>query len=218
MQLSITKVISGMKRIFLLFLLVTSCSNPVRQTSQRELQEQRNPVTVAVQKRELQLKPIAGDRSEPLFAEAIDHRAKAANLSPLRKKAINRDDLEFRVWVGFGKKPLEGFIIKRENMQWDGMFLESMNVTNKPPYCRQLSPPKSGWERLYSEVIDNGLFVLPDSSQFPVPDGTSYVVEIKKGGVYRTYSYLTPDSQRWQEAKKMLRIVSILYTGFGIER
>jgi len=63
---------------------------------------------------------------------------------------------------------------------------------------------------------------LPDSSQLKdeqiVHDGTSYVVEVKKDGVYRKYAYGNPDYQPWPEAKQMLRIASILYTGFGIER
>ena len=174
------------------------------------------------QKVESQLKPVAGDRSEPLFAETINERAKEANLFPLKSKKLNRDDLEFQVWVGFGKKPLEGFVIKRVAAQWEGTFLESINLTTKPPYRKQLSPPKSGWEQFWSQLLDAGLLSLPDSSQLKdeveVFDGTSYVVEVKKDGVYRTYAYMNPDYQKWAEAKQMLRIADILYTELGIAK
>jgi hypothetical protein len=199
-----------------------SCSAPVRQELSRQSQEQENLSARAAQKAQAQLKPVAGDRSEPLFAETIDERAKAANLLPLKSKKLNGDDLEFRVWVGFGKKPLEGFVIERADGQWKGTFLESMNATTRPPYRRQLSSPESGWEELWSQVVDSGFLSLPDSSQLKgevgVLDGTSYVVEVKKDGLYRTYAYLNPDHQTWKEAKQMLKIAGILYTGFGVER
>jgi len=170
----------------------------------------------------MQLKPVSGDRSEPLFADAINERAKAANLTPLKSQELNGDDLELRVWVGFGKKPLEGFVIRRADGLWGGTFLESMNATTKPPFRRKLSSPESGWELLWSQLVASGLFTLPDSSQLKdevgVLDGTSYVVEVKKADVYRTYAYMNPDAQQWPEAKQMLRIASILYTGFRIER
>lgn len=174
------------------------------------------------QKAEPQLRPVAGDRFEPLFADTINERAKEANLSPFKSEKLNCDDLEFRVWVGFGKKPLEGFVIKRIGSQWEGTFLESINPTTKPPYRKRLSSPKSGWEQFWIQLVDEGLLTLPDSSHLKnevlVNDGTSYVVEVKKDGAYRTYAYMNPDYQKWQEAKQMLRMANILYTDFGIDR
>jgi hypothetical protein len=211
-----------MRAIYILLLLLTSCSAPFGRESGGEPHEQENSSAPLSQKIALQLKPVSGDRSEPLFADTINERAKAANLSPLKSEDLNVDDLELRVWVGFGKKPLEGFVIRRADGQWGGTFLESMNATTKPPFRRKLSSPEYGWEQLWSQLVASGLFTLPDSSQLKdevgVLDGTSYVVEVKKDGVYRTYTYLNPDYQRWPEAKQMLRIASILYTGFRIER
>src|SRR5215510_3810040 len=151
-----------MKTLLTLLLLMPSCSAPVRQES-RASQEQ---------KAETQLRPVAGDQSEPYFAEIIEKRARAANLSPLKSKDLSGDDLEFRVWVGFGKKPLEGFVIRRAKGEWEGTFLESMNATTKPPYLKQLSSPDSGWEQLWGQVVESGLLALPDSSQLNAgPDG-----------------------------------------------
>jgi len=195
--------------LLLLLLLMPSCSPPVRQESRPSRE----------QKAETQLKPVAGDQSEPYFAEIIDERARAAKLPPLKSKDLSGDDLEFRVWAGFGKKPLGGFVISRAKGEWAGTFLESMNATTKPPYLRQLSSTDSGWEQLWGQVVESGLLTLPDSSQLNAgPDGTSYVVEVKKDDVYRTYTYLNPDFQESKEAKQMLNIASILYTRFGVER
>ena len=203
------------KAILTLLLLVPSCSAPVRQESHTENR------SAPAEKTHAQLKPFANYEFDLLFAD-INERAKAANLSPLDSEELTGDDLEFRVWVGFGKKPLEGFVISRADGRWKGTFLESMNATTKPPYRRELPSPGTGWEQLWSQLVASGLLTLPDSSQLKdeqiVHDGTSYVVEVKKDGVYRTYAYGNPDYQPWPEAKQMLRIASILYTGFGIER
>jgi hypothetical protein len=168
-----------------------------------------------------QLKPVAGDRPGPLFTESVDARAKAANLTRLRSKTLASDDLECRVWVGFGLKPIEAFILTRTSGKWGGEFLESINQTTKPPYRRNISPA-AGWDQFWNDLLDAGLFTLPDSSQLPdeamVLDGTSYVVELRQGSVYRTYSYQNPDWQKWPEAKQMLRVAELLYSGFGVER
>ena len=210
-----------MKTIPILLLLMASCAAPVIPESGVS-QKQENSSALISQKVEPKLKPIAGDRSEPLFAETIDERTKEANLSSLRSKKLNGDDLEFRMWVGFGKKPLDGFVVTRVGGRWEGTFLESINLTTKPPYRKQLSSPKSGWEHFWSQLLDAGLLSLPDSLQLKdaveVFDGTSYVIEVTKDGAYRTYAYMNPDYQKWAEAKQMLRIAEILYTELGIAR
>lgn len=212
----------NMKTISILLLLMVSCTAPVKQESGVASQKHENVSVPIAQKVKPQLKPVAGDQSEPLFAETINERAKEANLSSLKSKKLSGDDLEFRVWVGFGKKPVEGFVIKRTDEQWEGTFLESINLTTKPPHRKQLSFPNSGWEQFWSQVVDAGLLTLQDSSQFKdevqVADGTSYVVEIKEGDAYGTYAYMNPDYQKWTEAKQMLRIADILYTEFDTKR
>jgi len=206
----------AMKTVLILLLWIPSCSAPARKESQSP--EGNSPLR-ATQRTEARLKPVAGDQAEPWLADAINERAKAANLRPLNSMNLNGDDLEFRVWVGFGKKPLEGFVIRRANDQWEGTFLESMNATTRPPYRRELSSPVMGWEFLWSELVDSGLLTLPDASQFQGGvDGTSYLVELKKDGFYRTYFYGNPNYQEWKEARQMLKIADLLYTRFGVER
>lgn len=161
-------------------------------------------------------------RTDLLFAECINERVEEANLIPLTEKKINSNDLEFRVWVGFGKKPLEGFVISRTAGKWQGTYLVSINDTIKRPYNKRLSSPKSGWKNFWKQIADAELLTLPDFSEIKgyrggLVDGTSYVVEIKTNGVYQTYAYLNPDGQGLQEEKQMLIIADTLYTEFSIE-
>ena len=210
-----------MKKISILLLLIASCSPPMRQESNVASQKQENSSAPTSRMVEPQLAPVAGDRSEPLFPEAIHERTEKANLPPLKSKNLSGDDIEFRMWVVFGEEPLEGFVVSRIGGRWGGTFLESINLTTRPPYRRELSP-KNGWEKLWSQLVDAGLLTLPDSSQLKdaveVIDGTSYVVEVRQGSVYRTYAYVNPYYQKWREAKQMLKMANILYKEFGIER
>ena len=171
---------------------------------------------------QLQLKPIPGDTPQPLFASTILDRSKQADILPLNEKKLANDAFEFRVWVGFGKKPLEGFVITRTGNDWHGMFLESINATTRPPYKRDSIKPKSGWSRLWDRLIAERLLSLPDFSTLKneetVFDGTSYVVELKDFHTYRTYTYMNPDYQRWPEAKRMCKIADILYSEFDLRR
>jgi len=210
-----------MNAMTILLLLIAYFSAPAVLESNVASQKQENSSALAFQKPEPKLEPVDGDQFAPLVDESILERGKQANLPPLKSKYLSEDDIEFRVWCSFGKKPLEGFVIRRIDGQWKGVFLEAMNDINKPPYRRELSP-KPGWERLWSRLVDAGLLTLPDSSQWKreatKKDGTSYVVEVKQGSVYRIYSYSDPSDQKWKEAKRMLRIADLLFKGFGIKR
>src|SRR5215475_3616003 len=50
---------------------------------------------------------------EPIFFEAIDLRTARAGIPKLRTLSLSNNDIEVRVWAGFGKTLLEGFTIKR---------------------------------------------------------------------------------------------------------
>ncbi len=158
---------------------------------------------------------------EPSYFELINERAKMANLPNLRSTVLPPDDLEVRVWIGFGLSPLEGFVIKRSSGRWSGMHLKSINsrFPNRN-YQQVLHQPKSGWDNLWKRLTNEGILALPDSSQLGkevvFPDGESYVVEVNTNNTYRTYRYGAPERQSWAEAKRMLNIVAVLNQEFNI--
>jgi hypothetical protein len=63
---------------------------------------------------------------EPDFFEKINRRAKLSKLGNLRRAALQKDDIELRVWIGFGLIALEGFVIKKSHGQWLAMHLRPM--------------------------------------------------------------------------------------------
>src|SRR6187399_2320869 len=55
-----------------------------------------------------------------VFADAIEDRTRHAGIQRLRDGYLANDDIEVRVWMGFGKTKLRGFILKRTDKKWSG--------------------------------------------------------------------------------------------------
>ena len=157
---------------------------------------------------------------EPIFFEAIDERAKLSNLKNLRAPLPN-DDLEVRIWHGFGLTALEGFVLQRAAGQWSAIHLDG--ITRKvasPDSKRALQEPKSGWDATWQRLHDAGILNLPDATAIGcsamINDGMSYVVEYNYEGTYRTYLYDNPDYAKCNEAKRMIQIGNLIAEEFAL--
>ena len=159
---------------------------------------------------------------EPIFFEEIDKRARVARLRRLRSAVLPGDDLEARVWVGFGLSALEGLIIKRASGRWSAVHLEGVYPgLPESEYQKALAPPKSGWESFWRRIEGEGFLTLPDASEARcnthVKDGVSYVVEINMNQTYRTYMYDNPHHAECDEARRIVRIGQIIAGEFGVK-
>lgn len=122
----------------------------------------------------------------------INQATKLAGLKELRKTSLKDDDIEVRVWRGFGLSPLEAVILTRTNNHWFAQHLKTDNYYDyEQVKLKQLNKPKSGWESFWKQVTDKGILTLRDPSEINCEDdgidGMSYVVEINQNKIYRTY-------------------------------
>ncbi len=151
---------------------------------------------------------------EPIFFETINQVTRKGGLKPLRAAPLPADSLEVRVWIGFGLSPLQLFSLRRDGSKWKGQHLTDIIQKTNSVQLRSVTP-KSGWDELWKKLVQLDLLTLPDSSTLrgeeTVLDGVSYVVEINREGRYRTYQYGNPEYQKWPEAKKIIKIVEMLY-------
>lgn len=154
-----------------------------------------------------------------IFFGSINKATDEAKLRRLRKLYYRGTNFEIRVWLGFGTSLLRGYVIKRVNHKWSGLFIiESFGDDDgvmKEVY------PKRSWNHLWQSLLREDILTLPDSSSFreksEVWDGESYVVEINRKGIYRCYKYGNPDMTHWPEARKMENIIEILIRELGYE-
>lgn len=109
-----------MRILLALALMVASCSVPPR--------EMVGSAPMAQDKQQLKLAIPVADW-EPIFFRSINERAAAADLKDLRSTVLINDDLEVRVWRGFGVTALTGYVIKREGGQWSGLKLAPLNAS-----------------------------------------------------------------------------------------
>jgi hypothetical protein len=165
---------------------------------------------------------IPKDTWEPIFFKSINERTTGANLPSLRTVTLPQNDFEVRVWVGFGLNGIDGFILRRSTNEWIAIHLHEMS--ERPPYGkyqRNLEAPKSGWGSAWQKLVDAGILTLPDASEVNceggINDGKSYVVEINKDRVYRTYMYDNPNFAKCGEAQQMIEIGEIIADEFDLE-
>lgn len=199
-----------MKVIILLALVLSSCTQV--------------PQTPKVETLKPEAAPFRADVPKatwvPIFGQEINRRAAVANLPSLRT-ALPKDDLELRVWNGFGLTPLEGFVLRRNSGQWSAIHLTVIrSEQRKEAYEKQLAAPRSGWEECWSKLVNLGVLTLPDASAIQcsamVEDGMSYVVEVNYDNSYRTYLYDNPSYAECEPAKKMIEIGNTIAEEFHL--
>jgi hypothetical protein len=198
-----------MKKLVLLALLLSSCTQTPRATKVETAKPEATQFRAVVPK----------SVWEPVFFQAIDKRASAARVPSLRR-ALPKGDLELRLWNGFGLTQLQGFVLRRSSGQWSAIQL---SVRSKPPrqeYEKQLPAPKSGWNECWRKLMEIGVLSLPDASEINwsagVLDGLSYVVEINYENTYRTYLYDNPSYAECEQAKKMIEIGNTIAEEFNV--
>jgi len=143
---------------------------------------------------------------------SINEQTKLARLSSLEGVKLSPNNMEVRIWHGFGLIVPQGLIIKRIDGQWSAMLAASSG--------RKIDQPKSGWESCWIRLTNAGLLKLPDATRLgkePVdPDVLSYVVELNVNGEYRSYHYTYPEASEHEEAKRMMQIGEIIADEFGL--
>jgi hypothetical protein len=206
--------------LFLTLVFLTACSEMPKEIA--VIQQSPTP------KRELKT-DIPKDSWVKIYFQGIDESdtfgldkfAKREGLSILRETVLPENDLEVRVWVGFGLYGIDGFILTRSSRNWSAVSLKQMICQAEKRGKTNLQTPKSGWENAWQKLVEVGILTLPDSSKLKyvngVMDGTSYVVETNSDFLYRTYQYGNPNFEKLKEAKQMVKIGQIIADEFGLE-
>ena len=202
-----------MRILLLTALLLATCSSPVPETDQKK------ETPVAAQDEAFRV-IIPKETWEPIFFEAINERATIAKLPSLRAAALPKDDLETRIWIGFGLTALKGFVLKRSSGQWSATYVRGiLPRLAKKEYQIALQTPKSGWEGLWQSLTSKGLLNLPGAlssgCEGGALDGMSYVVENNIDNSYRTYMYDNPQYSKCEEAKRIIEISNLFHDEFA---
>lgn len=176
----------------------------------------RTPDAVITATRPAPLTPADANNPSPpgwgrTFYPYIDKHTGPAGLAALRSAPLPEEDLEVRVWFGFGLTPLEGFILRRTGGRWSALHLEGDDYYEpKKVKSKKLPPPTSGWESFWGRLDAAGIRTLPDSSEIDDdaggPDGWAYLVELREGSSYRAFHYQLPEYSRRAEAVLVLEM------------
>jgi hypothetical protein len=151
-----------------------------------------------------------------IVMKEIEEREHKAQIPRLSSMELKPDDLECRVWIGFGLAPLKGFVIRRVNSKWSGLFLPSIKrLGNQSTLQKVIGEPKSGWNSFWKSLVELGITAPADDARRGGGlDGQSVVVEIKEGISYKAYMFMNPQDDDSAEAKAIMRIIRILSEEF----
>lgn len=139
---------------------------------------------------------ISLSRQDERSFRQINRATMLANLPELRKVNLKEGELEIRIWRGVGGlDSLEGVSISRSVTGWSGWHLK-VSDHGKPERVSvtSLGLPRSGWQKIEREVIENGLLAINQSDAYDCEvsrsfDGITYLVEINDKNTYRNYFY-----------------------------
>ena len=168
------------------------------------------------------------DSWEDIFFNDIKIIIKRLGWLPLRETGVSDGDLEVRIWIE--GESFQGLRIYRNNEKWAGFYLSNKGYFVEPhddteEFWEKATQknlfeikPRSNWEELWDKINKMEILTLPDFQTFPnhknYRGGICYIVEIKDGEHYRTYSYNNPQYQEYSEAKQMMEIIKTLRDEF----
>jgi hypothetical protein len=155
-----------------------------------------------------------------LASKSINEITNEAHLQNLRTSLLPDNDIEVRIWSGFGEDgKVYGVILKRSSNQWSVIHLEAdrRQPTKKSEDVHAV--PKSGWETAWGRLTSAGILTLPDASEVQCNthglDGIGYIVEVNMNQTYKTYMYDNPQFARCNAAKQIIKIAEIIDEEFG---
>src|SRR2546426_579353 len=91
------------------------------------------------------------NRWERIFFQPINKTTETANLLPLRETPVNANDMEIRIWRGFGLGPFEALILKRSSAEWSAVHIVSDAYEPEgKTSISQLKTPKGGWNSFWN--------------------------------------------------------------------
>jgi len=151
-------------------------------------------------------------------------------LYDLEQQQIIKNDLEVRVWQIFDlymrKYKDSGvkesvFILKRSNGDWSAEVFRN-TVKPKSDIVKQiktkLDVPKSGWENIWQDFVNNELLTFPDSVSGEVIFGLHAgrcIIESKVDGIFKKYEHA--GNQEVREIRHISKILNIIAGEFNLE-
>lgn len=161
---------------------------------------------------------------KPAFEE-INKRIYGTEIGSLKSKKQDSDSIEIRVWVGFDTSPLRSIILERDREQWNAYYLPPKDIAvDKDETVVRLSPPSSGWQKLWEELESLEINTLPDWTELNIDpkylDITSVVIETKINNSHRSFmsfGFDKEEEQKYKQVQNVHKILKVLSKEFRVQ-
>lgn len=155
---------------------------------------------------------------ESVTTREVNQVLALAKMPRLEDVPLARNDVEIRVWRGFGIAPLEGVIFSRRNGVYAATHLKADQYYAPTIVSVSiLDPPRTGWEKFWGNVLEESIGPLllstADCYDSGHTDGLGYVLEKKESG--DNYSMKFVDQSRCHEIARIDDIAIAIAVEFG---
>jgi hypothetical protein len=155
-----------------------------------------------------------------LSSKPINELTREAKLPNLRTTLLPENDLEVRIWNGFGAEgKVHGIFLRRSNNKWAVIRLYSPGKDLNIQYSETRREARSGSNNAWSRLVSAGILTLQDAPEVECgeigKDAEAYVIEVNANQTYRTYHSASPETATCEQAKQLLKIVDIIAEEFG---
>lgn len=153
------------------------------------------------------VREIPEDAWVPIYFESIDQLTKRMGIPALRTWTPPANDIELRIWRGFGfNRDISGYIVRFAHDKWSAFAVIGRNYTAReytasgeliePDGKVEIKPleAKAGWSSTWDNLVAHGVLSLKDfydlpPSDYSIFDGDSYMIEVLYQNRYRCYLY-----------------------------
>ena len=144
-------------------------------------------------------------------------------LGDLQARPMGADDLELRVWIGYGDgPPPAGLILRRTLGKWVAWHAQVTRVAVRESddtlIVDQIAR-NADLEKVWRDAVRAGVLALPPKRWKGIMDGGGYVIEVRRGNEYRASvieSVEPPEVYTDRQVKEIYNIVmtGLLFPGF----
>ncbi len=150
--------------------------------------------------------------------------AARAGLEKLQTLILDPDDLEVRLWAGFGLFGEWGYVLRRENGLWIPLFIQeeeqprnlgAFRISIERPAARYAKSDVN-WSDVWDQLIEAEILEINSGVNRLGFDGFHVVLEVHLGDTYRTFVFNFPNGRETLDDRRIMNIHNIIAEAFGL--
>jgi hypothetical protein len=151
------------------------------------------------------------------FLKVTQGWERRSQLGDLLTRPMGADDVELRVWVGYGDGPPPSGLILRRTLgkwaAWDAQVTRVAVRESDDTLIVEQVARNADLEKAWRDAVRAGVLALPPKRWRGAMDGGDYVIEVRRGNEYRASVIEVVDPPEVDADRQVKAIYKIVMTG-----